>query len=165
MQTRNGNAEPVVKFFSESQKTKLSRLNHELTQCNLRLAERREVTMKGFAVWSQDQVKKGQETVPVTLAGPLCTPADAFVADCQLPDLQQGDLLAILVSGAYGLTFSSLAFLSHPAPAELLVDGEEAFLVREAGKIEDALRGQRPRGETTSCTNVYKKQPSGLRTA
>jgi diaminopimelate decarboxylase len=32
-----------------------------------------------------------------------------------------GDLIVVLQSGAYGLTASPTAFLSHPAPAELLV--------------------------------------------
>ncbi|MCC6672412.1 MAG: diaminopimelate decarboxylase [Planctomycetes bacterium] len=78
-----------------------------------------------------------------TCGGPLCTPADEFAADLLLPELHAGDLLAILVSGAYGLTFSNTMFLSHPAPAEVLVDGGQAWVVRERGRPEDALRGQR----------------------
>jgi diaminopimelate decarboxylase len=34
-------------------------------------------------------------------------------------------------------------FLSHAQPAEVLVDGGKAHVVREAGKPQDALRGQR----------------------
>lgn len=78
----------------------------------------------------------------VTLGGPLCTPADEIAADLELPELAQGDVVAVLGSGAYGLTFSSVLFLSHPLPAEVLVDGERAFLVRERGTAADALRGQ-----------------------
>jgi diaminopimelate decarboxylase len=32
-----------------------------------------------------------------------------------------GDLVAVLQSGAYGLSASPLAFLGHPAPGEVLV--------------------------------------------
>src|SRR5690606_11663098 len=51
-----------------------------------------------------------------TLGGPLCTPADELAADAALPELRQGDLVAVPVSGAYGLTFSPVGFLSHPTP-------------------------------------------------
>jgi len=77
------------------------------------------------------------------LGGPLCTPADAFPTSKALPALQRGDLVAFLVSGAYGLTFSNVLFLSHGLPAEVLVDGGEAHVIRDRGAPEDALRGQR----------------------
>jgi len=83
-----------------------------------------------------------EEAVPQSLCGPLCTPADDFVSDLALPALEPGDLVAILVSGAYGLTFSNLAFLSHPSPAEVLVDQGRSWLIREPGRPDDALRGQ-----------------------
>jgi diaminopimelate decarboxylase len=77
------------------------------------------------------------------VGGPLCTPADELGAGVDLPgDARAGDLLCVLASGAYGLTFSSVLFLGHPAPAEVLVDGGRASLVRRAGRIEDALRDQ-----------------------
>lgn len=78
-----------------------------------------------------------------TLGGPLCTPADEFCADVALPEVAPGDTLAILGSGAYGLTFSNVLFLSHATPAEVLVDGGRAQVVRQAGRPEDAVRGQR----------------------
>lgn len=77
------------------------------------------------------------------LGGPLCTPADAFPTSERLPPLARADLVAFLASGAYGLTFSNVLFLSHAAPAEVLVERGEAFVVREAGRPQDALRGQR----------------------
>jgi len=77
-----------------------------------------------------------------TLGGPLCTPADELAGDLDLPDLEAGDVVAVLGSGAYGLTFSQVLFLSHPLPAEVLVDGDSVHLVRERGKPEDALHGQ-----------------------
>lgn len=83
------------------------------------------------------------------LGGPLCTPADAFPAVDHLPKLEPGDLLAFLASGAYGLTFSQALFLGHPTPAEVMVDGIEAYVVRERGRPEDALRGQRLPPETS----------------
>jgi diaminopimelate decarboxylase len=83
------------------------------------------------------------EREAVTIGGPLCTPADRFAADVPLPRLHEGDLVAVLHAGAYGLTWSPVGFLSHPAPAEVLVEDGVARLVRERGTADDVLRGQR----------------------
>lgn len=60
-----------------------------------------------------------RETVHVV--GPLCTPLDLLGAAVDLPKLEVGDLIAVMQSGAYGLTASPTAFLSHPRPGEILV--------------------------------------------
>ncbi|WP_439615227.1 type III PLP-dependent enzyme [Shinella sp.] len=59
---------------------------------------------------------------PATLVGPLCTPLDTLARDAGLPDLKACDLVAVLQSGAYGLTASPINFLSHPHPVEALVE-------------------------------------------
>lgn len=76
------------------------------------------------------------------LGGPLCLPADEISAKVDLPKAERGDIVAVLVSGAYGLTFSPVMFLGHPLPAEAIVDKEKVTLVRQRGKPEDILRGQ-----------------------
>jgi diaminopimelate decarboxylase len=81
---------------------------------------------------------------PVTIGGPLCTPADQFAEDLAIGPLAQGDLVAVLHAGAYGLCFSPHSFLGHATPAEVLVDGGSPRIIREAGLGTDALRGQRP---------------------
>jgi diaminopimelate decarboxylase len=83
-------------------------------------------------------------TEPVSLGGPLCTPADQFAEELPLGQLQPGELLAVLHAGAYGLSYSPHGFLSHPTPAEVMVDGGSARLVRARGSAADALRGQTP---------------------
>jgi len=77
------------------------------------------------------------------IGGPLCTPQDQLAGELQLPDCGRGDLLAVLGAGAYGLTYSSTMFLSHPTPAEVAVERGAARVVRERGQPADALRGQR----------------------
>jgi diaminopimelate decarboxylase len=59
---------------------------------------------------------------PATVVGPLCTPLDTLAREALLPQLGVGDLIAVLQSGAYGLTASPAGFLSHPPPAEVLVE-------------------------------------------
>jgi len=80
---------------------------------------------------------------PVTLAGPLCTPVDEFGPQVCLPRVEEGDLIGVFQSGAYGLTASHVWFLSHPTPAEVMVADTGAHLIRDRGTVSDLLRGQR----------------------
>jgi diaminopimelate decarboxylase len=57
----------------------------------------------------------------VTVVGCLCTPLDLLGDDVALPGANVGDLVVVFQAGAYGLTASPTAFLSHPAPIEVLV--------------------------------------------
>lgn len=57
-----------------------------------------------------------------SICGPLCTPLDTLGRKTPMPDLKSGDLIAVLQSGAYGLTASPNGFLSHPRPAEVLIE-------------------------------------------
>lgn len=66
---------------------------------------------------------------PATVVGPLCTPLDTLARETALPDLSAGDLVAVLQSGAYGLTASPVGFLSHPPPVEVLVEGGRMVVV------------------------------------
>jgi diaminopimelate decarboxylase len=76
------------------------------------------------------------------LAGPLCTPLDVVGRSVQVPELEPDDLVAIFQSGAYGRSASPLGFLSHASPAEVLVDGESAALIRRRGEWADYLQDQ-----------------------
>jgi diaminopimelate decarboxylase len=78
----------------------------------------------------------------VNVVGPLCTPTDILGQKVMLPAIVQGDVIAIEKSGAYGFTQSPGAFLSHPAPAEVIQYNEETYILRERGKKEDFMRGQ-----------------------
>jgi diaminopimelate decarboxylase len=56
----------------------------------------------------------------VSVVGCLCTPLDRLADRVVLPRAEVGDVIAIFIAGAYGLTASPSAFLGHPAPAEVL---------------------------------------------
>ncbi len=60
-------------------------------------------------------------TETISVVGPLCTPLDRLADRVTLPVARPGDLIAVFMAGAYGLTASPAAFLGHPAPRELLV--------------------------------------------
>jgi diaminopimelate decarboxylase len=57
----------------------------------------------------------------VTIVGKLCTPLDLLGDRVTLPTADIGDLVVVFQAGAYGLTASPTAFLSHPEPAEVLL--------------------------------------------
>jgi diaminopimelate decarboxylase len=78
----------------------------------------------------------------VAVAGPCCTPLDMFGTDIPLTRPGVGDLIGVFYSGAYGFSASNLGFLSHPAPAEVLLWQGESRLLRPGGKPEDVLEGQ-----------------------
>jgi len=66
---------------------------------------------------------EGNAEEPVDLVGPLCTSIDRLGSGVSLPRLEEGDLVAIHASGAYGPTASPVRFISHPQPREILVSG------------------------------------------
>lgn len=78
-------------------------------------------------------------TEEVTVVGPLCTPLDTLARKSLLPRSRPGDLVAILQSGAYGLTASPVGFLSHPMPAEVLVDAGTYRCIRARGSFDQPL--------------------------
>jgi diaminopimelate decarboxylase len=57
----------------------------------------------------------------VSVVGPLCTPLDLLADRMPLPVANEGDLVVVFQSGAYGLTASPTRFLSHAEPGEVLV--------------------------------------------
>ena len=67
---------------------------------------------------------------PVTIAGPLCTGLDVLCHDARLPLPEGGDLVCVLDSGAYGFSESMPLFLSHPTPAEVVLQSGVAQLAR-----------------------------------
>lgn len=64
---------------------------------------------------------RGEERETVSIVGPLCTPLDLIAEKMEMARADVGDLIVIFQSGAYGLTASPTAFLSHPIPNEVLV--------------------------------------------
>jgi len=90
-------------------------------------------------------VARGAE---VAVGGPLCESGDiftqtdgGFVATRVLPEAAVGDLLVIEVAGAYGFVMAS-NYNSKPLPAEVLVDGGAARLVRTRQTADDLIRGE-----------------------
>lgn len=81
------------------------------------------------------------QTHRADVVGPICETGDFLAQDRDLPPVQSGDLLAVMSAGAYGFSMAS-NYNSRPMAAEVLVDGRDAFLVRERQTYEDLVRGE-----------------------
>ena len=69
------------------------------------------------------------------VAGPLCTPLDTWARAADIPAAQPGAVVRGPNVGAYGLSASLLAFLGHPPPREVVVDGGEIVEVSELALV------------------------------
>lgn len=79
-----------------------------------------QVIRKNYPVVVGNRVVGSKREV-ASVVGPLCTPLDLLADGMEMAEAEVSDLVAVFQSGAYGLTASPTAFLSHPAPAEVLV--------------------------------------------
>lgn len=75
------------------------------------------------------------------VVGPVCETGDFFARDRELPPVDEGDLIAILDVGAYGMVLAS-NYNTRPRPAEVLVSGKSAKVIRKREKVSDLLRGE-----------------------
>jgi diaminopimelate decarboxylase len=86
------------------------------------------------------ETEGSRETVDVV--GPVCETGDFFARDRALPKVNEGDLLAILDAGAYGMALAS-NYNTRPRPAEVLVSGNSAKIIRRGEKVADLIRAER----------------------
>jgi diaminopimelate decarboxylase len=82
-----------------------------------------------------------RSTEKIDIVGPVCESGDFFALDREMPELHEGDLLAIMSAGAYGFVMAS-NYNSRPLPAEALVRGDTCALIRKRQTWEDLVRGE-----------------------
>jgi diaminopimelate decarboxylase len=73
------------------------------------------------------------------VVGPVCESGDFLGRDRELPELKQRDLLVVRDVGAYGMSLTS-NYNSRPRPAEILVKGSKATVIRRRETMKDLLR-------------------------
>lgn len=86
--------------------------------------------------------RPGGAIVTGDVVGPVCESGDFFARERDMPEVQSGDLLAVMSAGAYGFVMSS-NYNSRPRPAEVIVNGAEYSVVRERDNFEDIIRGEK----------------------
>jgi len=81
------------------------------------------------------------KTETTDIVGPVCENGDFFARDRELPVVDEGDLLAILDAGAYGMVLAS-NYNTRPRPAEVLVAGKSVKVIRRREKVSDLLHAE-----------------------
>lgn len=81
------------------------------------------------------------ESEVVDVVGPVCETGDFFARDRELASIKEGDLLTILDAGAYGMVLAS-NYNTRPRPAEMLVKGKSAKVIRKREKVSDLFRSE-----------------------
>jgi diaminopimelate decarboxylase len=71
--------------------------------------------------------------------GPICESGDRFCQNREISEVKEGDLLAIMSAGAYGMTMAS-NYNGRPIPAEVLVNDKEADYLRIRESIQTSWR-------------------------
>jgi diaminopimelate decarboxylase len=86
--------------------------------------------------------RRGSSPQVADVVGPICESGDFFARERVLPEVQAGDLLAVMSAGAYGFVMSS-NYNSRPRAPEVVVDGARFHVVRERESYDDLIRGER----------------------
>jgi diaminopimelate decarboxylase len=87
-------------------------------------------------------LQKGRALENVDVVGPVCESGDFLARDRELPTVQEGELLAILDAGAYGMSLAS-NYNSRARPAEVLVEGKRVRQVRKRESVRELLAPER----------------------
>jgi diaminopimelate decarboxylase len=87
-----------------------------------------------------NQVLSKSESVDIV--GPVCESGDFLARDREMPVTKEGDLLAVLDAGAYGMSLAS-NYNTRPRAAEILVDGKLVKVIRKRETIQDVVRLER----------------------
>jgi diaminopimelate decarboxylase len=88
-----------------------------------------------------EEASTSRSTEKIDIVGPVCESGDFFALDREMPELHEGDLLAIMSAGAYGFVMAS-NYNSRLLPAEALVRGDKFALIRKRQTSEDLVRGE-----------------------
>jgi diaminopimelate decarboxylase len=85
--------------------------------------------------------KNGTPKQRVDIVGPVCETGDCFLRDWPLGEVAPGDVLAIWVAGAYGMSQTS-NYNARRRPAEVLVEGRKLRVIRRRETSQDLFRSQ-----------------------
>jgi diaminopimelate decarboxylase len=77
----------------------------------------------------------------VDVVGPVCESGDFFAQARRMPAVGEGELLAVMSAGAYGMSMAS-NYNARPRPAEVMVNGRQTALVRRRESARDLVGGE-----------------------
>jgi diaminopimelate decarboxylase len=85
--------------------------------------------------------KRDRRTITADVVGPICESSDFLAVDRQIPDVERGELLAVMSAGAYGFVMSS-NYCSRPKVAEVMVKEDQFYVVNKRQEYEDLVAGE-----------------------
>lgn len=86
--------------------------------------------------------RESKKLIVGDVVGPVCESGDFLALERELPEVDSGDLLAVMSAGAYGFVMAS-NYNSRPRAPELLINGGEVHLIRERDSFEDIIRNEK----------------------
>jgi diaminopimelate decarboxylase len=86
--------------------------------------------------------RESKKLVVGDVVGPVCESGDFLALERELPEVDSGDLLAVMSAGAYGFVMAS-NYNSRPRAPELLINGAEVHVIRERDSFEDIIRNEK----------------------
>ncbi|MFA6282209.1 MAG: diaminopimelate decarboxylase [Candidatus Omnitrophota bacterium] len=88
-----------------------------------------------------EEAKSGENDV-VDVVGPICESSDYLAKERLMPKLNAGEYFAVMGAGAYGFSMAS-NYNSRRRPAEILVKGSKAFVIRKRESFLDLIRDEK----------------------
>lgn len=85
--------------------------------------------------------ESSEEKELIDVVGPICESGDFFCQNREVKKIQPGDLVALMSAGAYGMVMAS-TYNSHPLPAEIMVDGAEAKIIKRRQTLDELLESE-----------------------
>jgi diaminopimelate decarboxylase len=85
------------------------------------------------------RVDRGE--IVADVVGPICESGDFLAKDRKLAKVEEGELLAVMSAGAYGFSMSS-NYNSRPRVAEILVDRDKFYIIRQREDYDDLIQGE-----------------------
>ena len=79
------------------------------------------------------------KTEKVTVAGKCCESGDILLKDAMMPEINEGDILAVLATGAYNYSMAS-NYNRIPRPAMVAVSGKDAKIIVKRESYEDLIK-------------------------
>ena len=85
--------------------------------------------------------KSARRKMTADVVGPVCESGDFFAQNRKMAAVTEGELLAVMSAGAYGMVMAS-NYNARPRPAEVMVRGSRYELVRRRESVKDLVRGE-----------------------
>jgi len=86
-------------------------------------------------------IEKDRPLITADVVGPICETGDFLAQGREVPAFEPGEFLAVMSAGAYSFVMSS-NYNSRPRSAEVLVKGDEFFVIRQRETLEDLIQGE-----------------------